>query len=366
MYLKNRNQNELYKFIPLQFETKYMPTKKTIEEFLKLNETFPLIDVRSPAEYEQAHIPGAVNIPLFDNEERKQVGTTYKQKGKESAVLLGLDYIGPRMAEVVKQARKLAVNRTVMVHCWRGGMRSASMAWLFETIGLKTFTLEGGYKAYRYFIRNEFSNKAKLFILGGSTGSGKTAILKELQNLGEQFLDIEGIAHHKGSVFGPLGQKPQPTNEQFENNMAAVWQKFDLTKTIWVEDESRQLGKCGIPNPLFEQMRKATVIKINVPKKERIKRLVNEYGSFDTELLAQQVEKIRERLGGQNTKDALKALANNDLETVADITLIYYDKAYNHGISKRRPEKIFEINLEKDDPEANALAIMEFIKKIEQ
>jgi tRNA 2-selenouridine synthase len=341
-----------------------MSEKLSIEEFLKLNDTLPLVDVRSPAEYEQAHIPGAVNIPLFDNEERKQVGTTYKQKGKESAVLLGLDYIGPRMSEVVKQARKLARNRKILVHCWRGGMRSASMAWLFETIGLQTFTLEGGYKAYRHFIREQFSNKARIFILGGSTGSGKTAILQALQKQGEQFLDIEGVAHHKGSVFGPLGQEPQPTNEQFENNLAAVWLKFDFTKPIWIEDESRQLGKCGIPNPLFVQMREANVIKVVIPKSERVKRLVKEYGPFEKELLAEQIEKIRERLGGRFTNEALKALDNNDLATVADLTLIYYDKAYNFGILKRNPEKVFEIELEKDDPKANALAINKFIKNL--
>jgi tRNA 2-selenouridine synthase len=341
-----------------------MPKKISIKEFLELTGTLSVIDVRSPAEYEQAHIPGAVNIPLFNNEERKQVGTTYKRKGKESAVLQGLDYIGLRMAEVVKQARKQAQHRKILVHCWRGGMRSASMAWLFETIGLQAFVLDGGYKAYRHFIREQFSYKAKIFILGGSTGSGKTAILQELQKQGEQFLDIEGIAHHKGSVFGPLGQESQPSNEQFENNLAVVWQKFDLTKPIWIEDESRQLGMCGIPNPLFVQMREAIVIKVIIPKNERVKRLVKEYGHFEKELLAEQIEKIRERLGGEFTNRALKALEKNDMATVADLTLIYYDKAYSFGISKRNPEKVFEIELERDAPKENALAISKFIKKM--
>ena len=350
-------------FIPLRQPIYVMPEKLSIEEFLPLTDTLPLVDVRSPAEYVQAHIPGAVNIPLFDNEERKQVGIRYKQGGKENAVMLGLEYVGPKMADFAKQARKLAINKQILVHCWRGGMRSASMAWLFETAGLRATTLEGGYKAYRGYIRAQFSKPVKMYVLGGYTGSGKTSILKELEKRGEQFLDIEGIAHHKGSVFGPLGQKEQPSNEQFENNLADVWRKFDFSKPVWVEDESRHLGRCGVPDTLFRQMRNATVIKAIVPKAERIKRLVDEYGSFEKELLAEQIEKIRTRLGGQFANEAIKALDHGDLAYVADLTLRYYDKAYEHGISKRDPETIITLDLEKDDPVENANAILELIKQ---
>ena len=336
-----------------------MPTKLSIEEFLPLTDTFPLVDVRSPAEYAKAHIPGAVNIPLFDNEERKQVGIRYKQGGKENAVLLGLEYVGPKMAGFVKQAKKLVKkDKRILVHCWRGGMRSGSMAWLFETAGLKVFTLDGGYKAYRGYIRKQFSKNVNMVVLGGYTGSGKTSILQEMEKKGEQFLDIEGIAHHKGSVFGPLGQKQQPSNEQFENNLADAWRKFDFSKPVWVEDESRQLGTCGIPDPLFAQMRKAPVIKVIIPKSERIKRLVNEYGNFEKKLLAEQVEKIRERLGGQFANEAIEALNQNQLDKVADLTLRYYDKAYEFGILKRNPESITKLELEKDDPIENAKAVL--------
>ena len=338
-----------------------MPKKLSIEELLPLTDSLPLVDVRSPAEYAQAHIPGSVNMPLFDNEERKQVGIRYKQGGKENAVLLGLEFVGPKMADFAKQARKLAKNKQIMVHCWRGGMRSASMAWLFETAGLKTYTLEGGYKAYRSYIRSQFSRPAKIIILGGYTGSGKTSILQEIKKQGKQFLDIEGIAHHKGSVFGPLGQKEQPSNEQFENNLADAWRKFNFSKSIWIEDESRHLGRCGIPDPLFKQMRETTVVKAVIPKAERIKRLVDEYGSFKKELLAEQVEKIRERLGGQFANDALDALYANDLATVADLTLRYYDKAYEFGISKRDPKTIIKLELEKDVPAENAKAILKIV-----
>ena len=339
-----------------------MAEKLIIDKFLPLTDTLPLVDVRSPAEYEHAHIPGAVNIPLFDNEERKQVGIRYKLGGKENAVLLGLKYVGPKMVDFVKEAKKLAKDKKIMVHCWRGGMRSGSMAWLFETAGLKTYTLDGGYKAYRQYIRANFSIPVNMIILGGYTGSGKTAVLQELKKLGQQFLDVEGIAHHKGSVFGPLGQEKQPSNEQFENNMADAWRKFDFLKLIWVEDESRHLGRCGIPDPLFKQMRESPVVKMIIPKEERIKRLVDEYGFFQEEELLEQLEKIRERLGGQFTNEAVKALHSGNLAKVADLTLRYYDKAYEYGISKRNKEKILLLELEKDNPEENAKAILEFVK----
>lgn len=340
-----------------------MATQFPIEKFLPLTDTLPLVDVRSPAEFAQGHIPGAVNIPLFNNDERAIVGIGYKNGGKEHAVQLGLEIVGPKLAGFVEQAKRMATKKEILVHCWRGGMRSGSMAWLFETAGLKAYTLEGGYKAYRRYIRQQFSRPVKMVVLGGYTGSGKTDILKALERQGEQFLDIEALAHHKGSVFGPLGQPPQPTNEQFENNLADAWRKFDFSKPVWVEDESRQLGKCVLPDPLFFQIGEAPLIKLLVPKTEREKRLVKEYGHFGKDELREQLVKIRERLGGQYLKEALKALEDGDLQTVAGLTLRYYDKAYAHGASQRPQEKVFELKLEKDDPQENAKVILKFVEK---
>ena len=340
-----------------------MATILPIEKFLPLTDTLPLMDVRSPAEYAQGHIPGAVNIPLFNNDERAIVGIGYKNGGREHAVQLGLEIVGSKLVDFVKQAKRLAPKKKILVHCWRGGMRSGSVAWLFETAGLKAYTLEGGYKAYRRHIREQFSRQAKMLVLGGYTGSGKTDILRTLKKQGKQFLDIEDIARHKGSVFGPLGQEPQPTNEQFENNLADAWLKFDFLQTVWVEDESRQLGKCVLPDPLFFQLREAPLIKIIVPKPEREKRLVKEYGGFKKEELKEQLVKIRERLGGQYLKAALKTLKNGDLQTVAGLALRYYDKAYAHGASQRPLEKVFELIVKKDNPVENARKIVEFVSE---
>jgi len=336
----------------------------TITEFLDLAETTSLVDVRSPAEFEHAHIPDAVNIPLFSNDERAVVGINYKKNGKDNAVISGLEIVGPKLASFVKEAKKLAPKKKILVHCWRGGMRSASMAWLFNTAGFEVSILEGGYKAYRQHIRSEFDKSAKLIVLGGYTGSGKTEVLKEIEMLGEQFLDLEGVANHKGSAFGAIGQLPQPTTEQFENDLAKVWRKFDLGETIWVEDESRQVGRCTIPENLFDKMRTSTLMKIIVPKKVREKRLVVEYGVFDKALLLHSIEKIERRLGGLRTQQSIEALENGDLGKVAKITLEYYDKAYLHGNLKRDTDQTFELEIETDDPKTTARKVIEFAKTI--
>ncbi len=161
--------------------------------------------------------------------------------------------LGQKMSGFIKQYRKLTSSKAIIIHCWRGGFRSKSMAWLFETAGYKVYFLEGGYKAYRKYIRSQFEQDYKLLVLGGKTGSGKTDLLKAIERNGNQFLDIEGIAHHKGSAFGDIGQKAQPTNEQFENNLYHKWKDFDISKPIWIEDESRGLGTVSIPEPLYKK-----------------------------------------------------------------------------------------------------------------
>ncbi len=411
-----------------------MDNKIEIEEFLEKSENIPIVDVRSPKEFSKGHIPGAVNIPLFNDEERALVGTKYKKESREAAIELSLKITGPKLTHYVKQVKKIAdlprplltpvkyppdkpacpplrfsrrVGRIsrgekggelcspdeaflsaqalanaeaksgssdealaksgkneILVHCWRGGMRSNSMAWLFNTCNLKATTLIGGYKSYRHFIRKSFEQKANIIILGGMTGSGKSDILSHISKSGHQILDIENIAEHKGSAFGAIGQKQQPTNEQFENNLHQKWKNFDFNHPIWIEDESQPIGLVRIPEPLFEQMRSADVIKIELNKELRIKRLVKEYAKFDINLLKQSILKITKRLGGLNTKISLEALERRDFYTVADITLSYYDKAYNFGLSKRKNQTIHTLSLKKDSPDENAKLLINFANKI--
>jgi tRNA 2-selenouridine synthase len=324
-----------------------LPTNLTITEFLKLSEAHPIVDVRTPAEFEQGHIPGAYNLPLFSNEERKIVGTIYKQEGKQPAILKGLELVGPKLHTFLSDAAKLSNSGTFLFHCWRGGMRSASMAWLFETYGSKAVVLKGGYKAYRNHVLDSFSDKKNFTVLGGKTGSGKTLILYELENQGEQILDLEKIAHHKGSSFGAFGEKKQSTQEQFENELSFYYTKINATKNCWVEDESRKIGINVLPDNLWEQIRNTKVVCIDLSTEARVDYLVKEYGKFTKEELIAATERIGKRLGGQHVKRAVEAIEEGDLKTACEISLVYYDKTYGFGLSQRAPETIIHIPFEK-------------------
>lgn len=331
------------------------------ENFLLLSLSQVVIDVRSPSEYANGHIPGAVNIPVFDDEERKKVGTLYKNSGKQSAISAGFDFVGPKMSQIVKLAEKVAPTKQVLIHCWRGGMRSSGVSWLLETAGFEVSVLKDGYKAYRRFIREKLSDKINLIVLGGKTGSGKSEILEELAKLGEQVIDLEKIAHHKGSAFGDLGQEKQPSNEQFENNLYFELQKLDLQKLIWVEDESRGIGFIGIPDAFYQQMRNSVVLFIDVPKSFRIKRLVRDYATFDPQRLENAIHRITKKLGGLNAKNSIEALLQKDYDTVADVLLDYYDKAYLKGLSFRDQQKVSKLIIDNEDPVNVASTVIDYI-----
>lgn len=332
-------------------------------DFLAQGSVYPIVDVRTPAEFATGHIPGAHNLPLFSNEERALVGTCYKISGKEPAVELGLKLVGPKLFDLVKQAKGISRKKPLLVHCWRGGMRSASMAWLFNTAGIETRILTGGYKSYRHFIRNEFDRATNILIVSGYTGSGKTDILKSLAKQGEQIVDLEGIAHHKGSAFGAIGQGEQPTNEQFENNLALEWQKLQPGNRIWIEDESRAIGHIVIPETLFFKMRAATVFRIDMPHNVRVERLVREYAHIDDAGIEQALLKLKSKWS-VGLKPMLDALATGDYHKIAGISLAYYDKAYIKGLSNRDPKTIINFTVEKDDPDQTARLLIEHAKSI--
>lgn len=306
-----------------------------IEDFLELSASYPVIDVRAPSEYEQGHIPGAFNIPLFDDKERKEVGFTYKQVNKEAAMYLGLEYAGKKLVSLAKAGEKQSgKNKPLLVHCWRGGMRSKSMVWLFETLGITCYLLEGGYKSYRRYVHKVLDRPVKLNVLGGRTGSGKTDILLELEKKGEQVVDLEGMANHKGSAFGSLGEEAQPSTEQFENKLCQVFLRLDLDRVIWIEDESRNIGKCVLPGTLYERMREARIIFLDISRELRAKHLVAHYASYDADSLKSCVMKIQKRLGGDRTREAIESIDRKDFFTTAMITLHYYDKAYMFSLEK--------------------------------
>lgn len=342
-----------------------MPKQIEIEQFLKLSETTQIIDVRSPGEFSDGHIPGAVNIPIFTNEERAIVGTAYKKQSKEIAVIKGLDLVGPKLAIFAKKALKLAgKDRKILVHCWRGGMRSGSMAWLFSTIGIESLILKGGYKAYRNHCLDLFNMDREIKIVGGYTGSGKTVILHKLRDKGEQIIDLEGLANHKGSAFGALGQEPQPKTEQFSNLLAKELATLDPKKTLWLEDECAHIGKVFIPQELFSKMKISDVIFLNSSHELRTERLMGEYTDFPPEMLKECITKITKRLGGLQAKMATASIESGELKEAVSIALKYYDKSYKYDI-EQKIERSTILEVLEDNPEEIADTLIKMDKNRE-
>jgi len=339
---------------------------KSIEpaEFLALSALHPVVDVRTPAEYELGCIPGAVNVPLFTNDERAQVGTLYKKSGKDDAVELGLKLVGPKLTQFYAAAKSLHTTEKVLMYCWRGGMRSASMAWLFNLSGVPTYTCAGGYKAYRNYIRNTVLTQHQIRILGGMTGSGKTLVLKALKQMGEQVVDLEGMAHHKGSAFGAIGELPQPTNEHFENELARLWMQFDPNRHIWLEDESMSIGAVWLPDTFYNRMRTGLVYNLVVPTHQRISNLVDIYAHANEntlELLAKSFKKIGNRIGLDNMAEALSCLEKRQFDRAAEIALKYYDKTYTYGLDQRQEGTVIRFEAE-GSPEQIAEKLIAFSK----
>ncbi len=309
-----------------------------------------LIDVRSPQEYAAGHIPGAINIPLFSDEERKVVGTLYKQNGRKPAMLKALDFVGPKLADIVKKGSKLPIRNHLIVHCWRGGMRSAGVSWLLNIADIPTVTIRNGYKGFRNHILDFFAQPLDIRIITACTGSGKTELLRYMQENGHQVVDLERIAHHKGSAFGSLGQGAQPTSEQFQNDLFWAMKGLNPKLPVWMEDESLNIGTVAIPDPLWRQMRTSKLIRVDLSLETRIERLVKEYAIFEKNLLASSILKISKRLGGQNLKLALDELDSGNFHELTKILLYYYDKAYNKTITERQNQIVFEKVFDNFDP----------------
>src|SRR5436190_7026937 len=275
---------------PLPFYNLSLAIEKiNIEYFLELSKNYVVIDVRSPAEYKHAHIPGAYSLPLFSDEERAIVGTAYKQESREIAIKHGLDFFGPKMKAIVEEVERILdlrlqnadLNRNkseienlkskiVLLYCWRGGMRSGAVSWLLDVCGFKVHTLIGGYKKFRARVLDTFKLPFDLKIIGGYTGAGKTEVIKELEKIGEHVIDLEDIANHKGSAFGNIGMPSQPTQEMFENILSIRLRSLRYESgnngpdsnpqliidhlPIWLEDESQRIGLINIPTDLWHTM----------------------------------------------------------------------------------------------------------------
>jgi tRNA 2-selenouridine synthase len=336
-----------------------------IDAFIEIRNEYLVLDVRSPGEFFHAHIPNAYSLPLFTDKERKVVGTAYKQESKEKAIKIGLDYFGPKMRALVEEVENLvkSENKKILVHCWRGGMRSGGVAWLLDLYGFEVYQLIGGYKAYRNWVLSQFERPYDITILSGNTGSGKTPLLHELEKSGMQMVDLEALAHHKGSALGGINQPPQPSQEMFENLLAQKFSLKNLAEIILLEDESQRIGNVNIPNILWQKMKESNLIYLQIPFDQRLKYLVEEYGKLPFGELKSAILRIQKRLGGLETKNAILHLEEGNLSASFGILLRYYDKWYEKGLKAKEKGEIITIEGVSVDKEINAKKIIERIWK---
>ena len=320
----------------------------------------PLIDVRSPSEFVRGHIPGATSVPLFADAERAEVGTLYKQVGRERAIARGLEIATAKANQLVQQVREVAQQSEFVVHCWRGGMRSRGVAWLCADCGMRPAVLEGGYKSFRRAAHQSFQIPQQIMLLAGQTGAGKTRLLHHLKAAGQQVIDLEALACHRGSVFGGIARQLQPTVEQFENDLLMDWRRLDPAKPVWIEGESQAIGNVNIPRPVWQQMSSATMIFVEVDRDQRLDFLIQDYGDLPASDLAAAIQRLKKRLGGARLKEALDAIDRNDRRTFASIALDYYDKTYLKALNKRSPDTVIRLPLaDAGDPAAvNTLIAM--------
>ena len=345
--------------------------KITIQQFFELAPECPVLDVRSPAEYEHSHIPGAYSLPLFTDEERKVVGTAYKQESKQKAIKKGLKFFGVKMAEMVEEAEKIIdanylgqqKEKKVIVHCWRGGMRSAGVAWLLDLYGFKVYTIVGGYKAFRSWCLQQFDKEYSFKIIGGYTGSGKTEILASLTQKGSTVIDLESLANHKGSAFGHLGEKRQPSQEMFENQLALSLSHAASAEAIWIEDESQRIGTVNIPTVLYNSIKTKPVYFLEIPFNKRLQYIVDSYGIFEKEHLSNCISRIQKRLGGLETKLALQYLQAGETADSFKILLKYYDKYYLKCLEQKKDKVEFIKNIVLDD--TNPVKNAEILEKMQ-
>jgi tRNA 2-selenouridine synthase len=310
-----------------------MVNKIPVKEALQLKDTV-FIDVRSPGEFENDHIMGAVNLPILTDEERHEVGLMYKQVCQEKAIEKGLGFYEqkiPAMKEFVEKFK----DKNLIVYCWRGGMRSKIIATLFESLGYKTFQLKDGYKAYRKVILEKLTNfklKPKVFVLYGLTCTGKTALLQKLPNA----IDLEGLAQHRGSLYGAIGLKPR-TQKMFDNLLLKKLEELNSEKYVFIEGESRRVGDLMIPTFLWKAMKNGTNIQITRGLPIRIKEMVKEY--FLNPKIVEEIKEISARLwkviSKKKKQEMLDFLENKDFESAAEILLIdYYDPLYAHTLNQ--------------------------------
>jgi len=299
----------------------------------------PLLDARSPAEWAAGHVPGALNVPVLTDAHRAVVGAVFAERGRDAAVQHALELVGPRMGALAAEAKRHAGAGPVRVYCARGGLRSASLAWLLSSLlaAPSVSVAPGGYKAYRGWVQSAFARRRPLAVLGGATGCGKTRVLSALASSGAAVVDLEALARHRGSAFGGVGSvHQQPTNEQFENDLAQELSRADcMVGPVWVEDERRSIGRCYVPAALLAQMEAAPKVLMHAGVEARLRNIAEDYAGAPLTDLADATARISRKLGSERARSVQEALKRCNTGEAAALLLPYYDRTYEHALGRR-------------------------------
>ena len=328
------------------------------------------VDTRSPAEFEQGHIPGAVNVPLLENDERAIVGTLYKQQGPEEAKNRGLDIVSGKLTSIVRQIASLNASpeKPLVVYCWRGGMRSKSVLTILELMGISGSQLIGGYKAYRRHVQDQLAVckiKSELVVLCGSTGVGKTILLQKLASRGYPILDLEGLANHRGSAFGHIGIGKPATAQNFDAQLLEELQKLSENKVILVECESKRVGNVYLPDVLYQAMQHGRRVLVKASVSTRVARLIAEYTDVlqpnDPEIIVS-LQSLTRKLGKKKTSRLVEEYeAGNVHDFTASLLTDYYDGLY--GYEDASPDD-FDLIVDAEDFEKAATDIAAYIDRL--
>jgi tRNA 2-selenouridine synthase len=317
----------------------------TVEQLFHLENVVP-VDVRSPGEFEEACIPGAVNIPIFTNEERKEIGTLYKQKGPEDAKWRAMEVVSPKLPFILGSIKKIKKeNKQPVLYCWRGGMRSGSIAAFLEFSGIEAIRLSGGYRVYRQYILEQIPTiiPNQAIVLHGMTGTGKTEILMELKKKGYPILDLEGIAAHRGSLFGSIGFAADGHNQKvFDSLLFESLAALKESPYFIVEAESRRIGKVGQPDELYERKLEGINIYIQASIGTRVERIYKEYvepnfhESWFQEAILEKVTMLKKRLKNDEVHRMLvKNTIHKQYQEVIRLLLdYYYDPRYSYKLNE--------------------------------
>ena len=321
------------------------------------------VDVRTPLEFAEDHIPGAINAPLLSNEERVEVGILYKEQGPHAAKARGLELTAHRFPELVQTIARAAQGRPLLVYCWRGGLRSKTVTSILELTGHQALQLVGGYKSFRNHVTdyfNPFTPRDPLVVLHGMTGIGKTTLLFRLREKGQSVVDLEGLACHRGSAFGQLGLDQTLSQKRFETLLWDELRKAPAGLPLFVEGESERIGRVSLPGDFYQKMAQGIRVWCHAELPTRVGRLIEEYGLPEyKEEMAVALQRIRKKLGGKRCDDLAGNLERWELEPFMEgLVCDYYDKVYY----KNRDWE-GDYNLSMEDFDAAAQELGAFLEK---